>query len=217
MQVQYFAYTTTVPHTLRCSRRRAPGNVHLLPPTTRVEGDEALDNLGVIVGVSELPPEEMEDIVGREQRTRIDEARLPRQSPGPALQNFGDIHVSRRPAGDLAAAGVGLVTAPPPERLASWIRGRRSAPTPKPITSAQPETPALRLSLSLLLLHLPACPSPITNDSSIPRPSASASPLLQTARMLRSLVAGRELMWPLTCGFAAVDGCRGRCPGCTVA
>lgn len=51
-------------------------NVHLLPPTTRVEGDEVLGDLGVIVGVSELPPEEMEDIVGREQRTRIDEARL---------------------------------------------------------------------------------------------------------------------------------------------
>lgn len=51
-------------------------NVHLLPPTTRVEGDEVLGDLGVIVGVSELRPEEMEDIVGREQRTRIDEARL---------------------------------------------------------------------------------------------------------------------------------------------
>lgn len=51
-------------------------NVHLLPPMTRVDGDEVLDDLGVIVGVSELPPEEMEDIVGREQRTRIDEARL---------------------------------------------------------------------------------------------------------------------------------------------
>lgn len=51
-------------------------NVHLLPPTTRVEGDEVLGDLGVVVGVSELPPEEMEDIVGRVQRTRIDEARL---------------------------------------------------------------------------------------------------------------------------------------------
>jgi hypothetical protein len=50
--------------------------VRLLPPATRVDGDEADEELAVIVGVSELPPEEMNDIVGREERSRIDEARL---------------------------------------------------------------------------------------------------------------------------------------------
>lgn len=50
--------------------------VQLLPPAARVAGDEADEELGVIVGVSELPPDEMNDIVGRKQRSRIDEARL---------------------------------------------------------------------------------------------------------------------------------------------
>lgn len=50
--------------------------VRLLTPATRVDGDEADEELAVIVGVSELPPDEMNDIVGREERSRIDEARL---------------------------------------------------------------------------------------------------------------------------------------------
>ena len=50
--------------------------VRLLPPLPNVEGDEVLGDLGVIVGVSELSRGEMDDIVGREDRTRIDEARL---------------------------------------------------------------------------------------------------------------------------------------------
>lgn len=50
--------------------------VRLLPPTRRVDGDEVDEELGVIVGLSELPQEEMNGIVDREERSRIDEARL---------------------------------------------------------------------------------------------------------------------------------------------
>lgn len=54
----------------------APGRVQLLPPAPHIGGDEVLDDLAVIVGVSELPPDEMNEIVGHQKRARIDEARL---------------------------------------------------------------------------------------------------------------------------------------------
>lgn len=50
--------------------------VRLLPPATQIDGDEALDDLHVIVGVSELPPHELDEILGRQERTPVDEARL---------------------------------------------------------------------------------------------------------------------------------------------
>ena len=50
--------------------------VRLLPPATRVDGDETTDDLAVIIGSSQLPLDEMDEIVGRVERTRIDEARL---------------------------------------------------------------------------------------------------------------------------------------------
>ncbi|GAB4084021.1 hypothetical protein GCM10028784_06510 [Myceligenerans cantabricum] len=50
--------------------------VHLRPLATNIDGDEPLEDLHVIVGVSELSQQEMDEIVGREERTRVDEARL---------------------------------------------------------------------------------------------------------------------------------------------
>jgi hypothetical protein len=50
--------------------------VRLLPPAAHIDGDETLDDLHVIVGVSEIPQQEMDSIVGRQERTRSDEARL---------------------------------------------------------------------------------------------------------------------------------------------
>lgn len=52
--------------------------VRLLPPTPSpdIDGDEVLEDLAVLVGVSELPRDKMDEIIGREQRTRLEEARL---------------------------------------------------------------------------------------------------------------------------------------------
>jgi hypothetical protein len=50
--------------------------VRLPLPSPDAEGDEVLEDLAVIVGVAELPQHAMDEIVGREHRTRIDEARL---------------------------------------------------------------------------------------------------------------------------------------------
>jgi hypothetical protein len=50
--------------------------VHLLAPAPEIEGDEVLEDLAVVVGVSEVPPAEMDEIVTRSERTRIDEAVL---------------------------------------------------------------------------------------------------------------------------------------------
>lgn len=50
--------------------------VHLLAPAPEIDGDEVLEDLAVLVGVSEVPPSEMDEIVGRVERTRVDEARL---------------------------------------------------------------------------------------------------------------------------------------------
>ena len=50
--------------------------VRLGTPIPEVDGDEVLEDLGVLVGVSELPRAEMDKIVAREVRTSIDQARL---------------------------------------------------------------------------------------------------------------------------------------------
>lgn len=56
----------------------SPGtpSVRLRPVTPSVAGDEAIEGFAVILGISELAPEEMDALVGRESRSRIDEARL---------------------------------------------------------------------------------------------------------------------------------------------
>lgn len=52
--------------------------VRLLPPmpTSGVAGDEIFKRMAILIGVSELPPDEMNEIIGREKRTRIKEAQL---------------------------------------------------------------------------------------------------------------------------------------------
>ena len=44
-------------------------SVHLLQPTPHLDGDDALEDTEVIVGVSEVPVSEMDEIVARQERT----------------------------------------------------------------------------------------------------------------------------------------------------
>jgi len=50
--------------------------VQLLTPAPEMEGDVVLEDQAVLIGVNELAPEEMEGVIARANRTRIDEARL---------------------------------------------------------------------------------------------------------------------------------------------
>ncbi|MFI5624091.1 hypothetical protein ACIA03_11560 [Nocardioides sp. NPDC051685] len=50
--------------------------VQLSPLAPEIEGDRAYNDLGVIVGVSEVPAEEMSEIIGRKERPRREEAQL---------------------------------------------------------------------------------------------------------------------------------------------
>lgn len=50
--------------------------VHILTPATEAPGDEQLEDVSVIVGVSELPDEEMSRLLTEHDRTPLDEARL---------------------------------------------------------------------------------------------------------------------------------------------